>query len=96
MSAPTCAHALAGTVSRGCPRTLTEPRCGRSIPSDSRISVVFPAPFSPIRATISPGSIVNVRSLTPTPPGNTRLTFLNVMMSVTPQQIESLSERGIQ
>ncbi len=39
-----------------CPRTRTVPRRGAWTPATDRSSVVFPAPFRPITATISPGA----------------------------------------
>src|SRR5690625_1797521 len=72
------------------------PRWGRRDPSASRISVVLPAPFNPISATISPGSTWNVRSDTPAPPRNVRVTFSNWSTSVTSQRVQRCTERGVQ
>ncbi len=43
-----------GTRSMRWPPKLTVPRSGRTVPSTVRSVVVLPAPFDPIRVTISP------------------------------------------
>ena len=47
----------------GMPSTLIDPASGRSSAQISRASVLFPAPFSPMIATISPWPTDNDRSL---------------------------------
>src|SRR5699024_5735012 len=64
----------------------------RSIPIARRISVVLPAPFSPTRATISPGSTRNVKPATHAPPRNLKLTSVKSSTCLTAQHIRGVTQ----
>src|SRR5438034_89167 len=51
----------------------TRPEVGRRMPASDRSVVVLPAPFGPMRPTISPGPTSNDRSSTATKSTKTRL-----------------------
>src|SRR5580692_1061763 len=55
--------AAAGTGATGRPPTRMEPETGATSPATARMSVVFPAPFSPASATTSPARTVRLTSL---------------------------------
>ncbi len=55
--------AAAGTGATARPPTRIEPEAGARSPATDRISVVFPAPFSPASATTSPARTVRFTSV---------------------------------
>ena len=53
---------------------MTSPLSGRVLPVTTSIIVVLPAPFGPMMARISPGSMVKDRLLSALNPSNDTLT----------------------
>src|SRR5436309_593650 len=60
----------------------TRPEVGRRMPASERSVVVFPAPFGPMRPTISPGPTSNDRSSTAVNSPYVRLRFWTRMAIV--------------
>src|SRR5580704_10203087 len=69
---PARAKASGGALANGRPSRWTSPALGLWKPERTLTSVVFPAPFGPIRPTIAPGSSVNeTPSIAASPPKRT-------------------------
>ena len=69
---PSATRSQAGSRVMSRPRNSTRPDVGRSRPQSMLTSVVLPAPFGPMRARISPGSIRKSTSRTAWRPANAR------------------------
>ena len=58
------------------PSNMTSPRSGRVLPVTTSIIVVLPAPFGPMMARISPGSMAKERLFSALKPSNETVTPL--------------------